>query len=123
MFTLSDTAEQEVKNIGSDYSEELGYDRTDKDLKNLEFEDLLEKLKQSKDLHSLRKQWFPTLFKVCVVWLLLILAVIISAGWCPACKLADSVLIALATTTTINVLGMFIIAARWLFPCENKSNR
>ena len=29
--------------------------------------------------------------------------------------LSDNVLIALITSTTVNVIGIFVIAARWLF--------
>lgn len=34
---------------------------------------------------------------------------------------SDSVLIALITTTTINVLGLFYVVARWLFPDKSAS--
>lgn len=34
---------------------------------------------------------------------------------------SDPVLIALITTTTLNVLGLFYIVARWLFPQKNGS--
>jgi hypothetical protein len=33
-------------------------------------------------------------------------------------ELSDAVLIALITTTTVNVLGLFYIVARWLFPSK-----
>lgn len=38
----------------------------------------------------------------------------------PYLKLPESIMIALITTTTINVLGLAFIVANWLFPSEKK---
>lgn len=66
-----------------------------------------------------RKRYAFRLFGLSFFWLLFIGVYLILAGM-SFLKAADSVLIALITTTTANVLGLFYIVARWLFP--NKGN-
>ena len=68
-----------------------------------------------------RKIYASRLFDLSGYWLLFIGAFLLMAGW-GALKVADSVLIALITTTTANVLGLFYIVARWLFPNKNNSD-
>jgi hypothetical protein len=71
------------------------------------------------DLHELRRTYTPHLFRMVVGWLVFVGIIVTSsaAGWS---KITDAVLIALITTTTANVIGMFLIAARWLFPTKPK---
>jgi hypothetical protein len=58
----------------------------------------------------------PSYFnQIGLIWLLAIGVFLFLAGL-GKLKVADSVLIALITTTTANVLGLFYIVARWLFP-------
>lgn len=65
-----------------------------------------------------RKNYASRLFNLSVYWLLFIAGFLLLAGL-EKLKVADSVLIALITTTTANVLGLFYIVARWLFPHKN----
>lgn len=59
-----------------------------------------------------------SLFWLAVVWIVALFLVIgcngfgSSSGWF---KLSDSVLITLITTTTATILGLYIIAVRWLY--------
>jgi hypothetical protein len=64
---------------------------------------------------SQRKAYAISLFVLSVLWLLFIAVFLWCAGknWL---GVSDAVLIALITTTTLNVLGLFYIVARWLFP-------
>ena len=71
-------------------------------------------------MFDMRKKYALALFCLCVAWLIFIGFIIWSAGraWIfdAAFKLSDAVLIALITTTTLNVLGLFLGVTLWLFP-------
>lgn len=69
-----------------------------------------------------RKIYAALLFCLSLIWLLATGVFLFLAGW-GKLKVADSVLIALITTTTANVLGLFYIVARWLFPHKIASDR
>jgi hypothetical protein len=69
-----------------------------------------------------RKRYAFLLFGLSAVWLVFIGIFLILAGL-EKLKVADSVLIALISTTTANVLGLFYIVARWLFPNRNNIGR
>jgi len=69
-----------------------------------------------KDVLELRKQYIPNLFILIVAWLVTILVIVWRAAEGSHFYLSDNVLIALITSTTVNVIGIFVIAARWLFP-------
>lgn len=74
------------------------------------------------DLHSLRKYYSFGLFVLVLVWVLTVWVFLLLQGvgvtprypdW--AFKLSDPVLIAYITSTTASILGLFGIAAYWLF--------
>jgi hypothetical protein len=71
-----------------------------------------------RDVHELRKEYIPRLFGLTCVWLVVVTVFLwrVAGGW--NFYLSDNVLIALITSTTINVIGIFLIAARWLFPTQ-----
>ncbi len=84
---------------------------------------------RNSDLHGLRKTFLPALFRLAVAWMAAVVVILVlqarlssdafensTSLWVPKFKLSDPVLITFITTTTVNVLGMFIIAAKWLFP-------
>lgn len=64
---------------------------------------------------SQRKIYALAIFVLSAVWLTFIMFFLWKAGK-RLLTVSDPVLIALITTTTINVLGLFYIVARWLFP-------
>lgn len=70
---------------------------------------------------SMRETYASRIFKLSAWWLGFIGVVLLLAG-AGKLKLADSVQIALITTTTVNVLGLFYIVARWLFPNKGASD-
>ncbi|HJP94430.1 MAG TPA: hypothetical protein VJ875_20890 [Pyrinomonadaceae bacterium] len=69
-----------------------------------------------KDVHELRKQYIPNLFILTVAWLVTVIVIVWRAAEGTPFYLSDNVLVALITSTTVNVIGIFVIAARWLFP-------
>lgn len=82
-----------------------------------------QELGQKADEHKLRISSFKKLFWLMVAWLVACFIVVVLSGLSfqvygiyVGLVLSDSVLIALLGSTTINVLGIFAIAAKWLFP-------
>lgn len=75
-----------------------------------------QKLQQAADEHKLRIKTFDKLFILIVCWLAVTMSIIIRSGGEEHFNLSDAVLITLLSTTTLNVLGIFAIAAKWLFP-------
>jgi hypothetical protein len=103
----------------------------------LELEKQEHELTVERSMLTQRRRYALLLFGVILVWLAFIAVVVFLSGagshpnvrihiWffrihlpTATFKLSDSVLIALISTTTINVLGLFYIVARWLFPSKN----
>ncbi len=78
-------------------------------------------LKEAKDLHSLRKEYTDKLFGLILWWLIIVVVfVLLSATARPAFNLSDTVLVAFITSTTVSVLGLFVLVAKWLFPSLHK---
>lgn len=75
-----------------------------------------QKLQQAADEHSLRIRTFNKLFILMVFWLIITIVTLVLSGGLDSFNLSDAVLITLLSTTTLNVLGIFAIAAKWLFP-------
>lgn len=65
-----------------------------------------------------RKKYANKIFNLIRIWLISVVAIVLLAGFGNKCgwfKMADSVLIALITTTTASVVGLFAIVANYLF--------
>jgi hypothetical protein len=78
------------------------------------------KLEQLRKLDTTRDDYVFKLFCLIVSWLtIVVIFVALSATLGEYFKLSDSVLIAFITSTTVSVLGLFVIVARWLFPSAN----
>lgn len=111
----------------SDHSsivEQLAEKEEERDQEKKRADDLAYDLAQLKfneryDLHELRRTYTPYLFYMTVGWLGFVAALVTLNAFGLA-NLSDAVLVALITTTTANVIGMFLVAARWLFPSKNK---
>ena len=84
-------------------------------LANERLEDENERLR---NVHELRKEYIPRLFGLTCVWLIVVTVFLWRVAGGRDFYLYDNVLIALITSTTINVIGIFLIAARWLFPTQ-----
>jgi hypothetical protein len=86
----------------------------------LELQLLKAQIRKFEDDNEGRREFSRSIFAVTVVWMFLVLMIIIQCAngkW----HLSDSVLIALITTTTANVIGMFIIVANYLFNREKST--
>ncbi len=77
---------------------------------------LQQEFKHTKHLHYVRLVLLAALFILVITWLLSIAGLLIMIGfrvWDFA--LTDKIVIAYMTSTTVSVLGLFHIAAKWLF--------
>lgn len=81
--------------------------------------ELNNKIERDTSIHKWRRCGLIALFVLIVAWLLIICIFLAASGFdphgYPIIKLSDPVLIALVSTTTINVLMLFLVAARWLY--------
>lgn len=87
---------------------------------------------RNRDIHKYRLIGLLLLFSLIVAWLVCILTFVYWTGtpanWHPGAKnheivilkLSDQVILALIGATTVNVLGLFYIAARWLYGEKQK---
>lgn len=79
-------------------------------------EQLIRELKQNLDEqheeHELRKLFLHLVYWFVVAFVFSTLLIVTFK------KLDNSVLITLLTTTTANVIGILLIAFKWLFPCK-----
>lgn len=66
---------------------------------------------------SERKKFAKWIFWMLLGWLAIILGIIVSVGF-SWIKLSDSVIIALITSTTLNVAGFFLAVTKYLFPSK-----
>ncbi len=72
------------------------------------------------ELHDTRKQYVGRLFWLITAWLAGVIALVtLTATLKNIFTLADSVLIAFITSTTVSVIALFVIVAKWLFPSAN----
>lgn len=90
-------------------------------------ESLEHQLLERKDLHKLRKRHSSRLFGLTVAWVMVVWVVVLMQGfeqWFTPIfsgfsylkfKLSDTVAVAFITSTTASVLGLYGIAAYWLF--------
>lgn len=82
-----------------------------------QIECLHQELSALRDTHNLRIEYTGRIFWLVVVWLLCVMVAIGLSGFqISSFRLADSVLIAFITSTTVNVVGLFVLVAKWMFP-------
>ncbi|MCP4263971.1 MAG: hypothetical protein GY777_00070 [Candidatus Brocadiaceae bacterium] len=91
------------------------------DLEESEVKFLKHKLLEAQDTHKLRLNYASRIFLIVCIWLgCVIVGVFLTGFKILGFSLSDKVLIAFITSTTISVLGLFIVVAKWLFPINNK---
>ena len=61
-----------------------------------------------------RKDYASKVYRLVIGWLIALYALILGVGF-GLITVANSVLIALITGTTVNIVGLFVIVARYLF--------
>lgn len=81
-----------------------------------------QELDQENDNHDLRKNYANKIFWLISTWLFCVISVLIASGLeiYTQFHLPNYVLIAFVITTTINVLGLFAIVAKWMFQPQGK---
>jgi hypothetical protein len=84
----------------------------------VELDRLRTEVRQTKRLNWIRIILIGALFFLVVMWLVALMTVLMLQGFSgfTTFHLSDKVLITYITSTTVSVLGLFHIAARWLFP-------
>ncbi|MFZ7141600.1 hypothetical protein ACLSY0_00335 [Avibacterium avium] len=115
---------------GSEKLEDLedAFNRLDLKEKQLKLQIQTQEHSNNDELHEIRKTHLQRLFILTCVWSGLVIFVLISTGlkrlwWFPTppClealkfELESSVLIAFITSTTATIIGLYTIAAYWLF--------
>ncbi len=84
-------------------------------------ETLKQQLKEAQDTHKLRLGYAGRIFWLVCVWLACVaIAVFMSGFTFFGFSLSDNVLITFITSTTITVVGLFVVVAKWMFPNSNE---
>lgn len=89
-----------------------------------ENERLNAELDRAKSLHGKRIEFADKLFSLVRWWIFGVLLMVVASGVSSLnFKLSDGVLITFITSTTVSVLGLFGIAAKWLYPASPNIRR
>ncbi len=87
-------------------------------------EALKQELKEAQDTHELRLGYAGRIFWLVCAWLVCVAIAVFMSGfslW--NFNLSDKVLITFITSTTINVVGLFVVVAKWMFPNGNDKKK
>ena len=76
---------------------------------------LEEQLKDSQQNREQRKEYAGKIFYLVAGWLVSLIAIIVMAGF-KWLALSDAVIISLITGATVNIIGLMVIVANYLFP-------
>lgn len=81
-------------------------------------EDRAAKLKNYKQDTSLRKKFSWAIYRFLSFWMLFMLIIVIMAGYGHSgyFVLSESVLVTLLGSTSVSVIGIFMVVARYFFP-------
>jgi hypothetical protein len=90
----------------------------------LKTEEVRTVLDRGKKVHDLRTYYTGRLFWLAVGWLLVVVIFVALSGFrFMGFYLSDTVLVAFITSTTLNVIGLFLVAARWLYPHSHTDDK
>ncbi|MES9903676.1 MAG: hypothetical protein ABW168_13505, partial [Sedimenticola sp.] len=87
-------------------------------------EALKQELKEAQDTRELRLGYAGRIFWLVCAWLVCVAIAVFMSGfslW--NFNLSDKVLITFITSTTINVVGLFVVVAKWMFPNGNDKKK
>lgn len=86
---------------------------------------LREEIRQTQHLHFARMILLGGLFVLVLGWLFSVILLLIMVGFSSldSFNLSDKVIITYITSTTVSVLGLFHIAAKWLFSAQSFFSR
>lgn len=80
-------------------------------------ETLKQQLIESQDTHKLRLKYAGRIFWIVCAWLVCVAIAVFMSGFnYKEFELSDKVLIVFITSTTINVVGLYVVVAKWMFP-------
>lgn len=86
-------------------------------------ETLKQQLKEAQDTHKLRLGYADKIFWLVCAWLIgVVIGVFMSGLRAFGFSLSDNVLITFITSTTVNVVGLFVVVAKWMFPNNKNKN-
>ena len=95
---------------GNDTPEQLTSDNLD----GIKYEFLKERLEGEKQYRNQRKEFAGSIFTAVMVYLFLTVLILLACG-CLNSHLSDTVLVALLTTASANVIGTLLVVVRYLF--------
>ena len=73
--------------------------------------------KESNDTHKLRLKYTGRIFWLICIWLACVVVAVFMSGFSGfGFNLSDTILIAFISSTTITVVGLFAVIAKWMFP-------
>jgi hypothetical protein len=110
------------QDLSKDYPDELSSVQAERDA--AEIQHLHEDVRQSRRINWTRIVVLTSLFLLIVLWIVSVMALAAACGfhW-RGFALSDKVIITYITSTTASVLGLFIIAAKWLFSDQSSPNQ
>lgn len=86
-----------------------------------EVDALRQQVIEAADTHNLRIDYANKIFWLVCIWLACVIGSILLSGFQTiGFLLSEKVLITFIATTTLNVLGLFAIVAKWMFPQNGK---
>lgn len=108
--------------LNEDISDECIITSSESDsAQKIALEDSREELENKKQNRSQRKTYANKLFMLLCVYMALVFLVLFFCGFSLfGFTLSDTVLVALITTTTANVIGIFAFVVRYLFHSKQK---
>lgn len=75
-----------------------------------------DQIRRLNEVHGMRKKFLTVLFIYLCLWSVVVVAVVWVDGFCVAFEMSDAVEITLLSTTLAQVIGITIVAFKWLFP-------
>jgi hypothetical protein len=119
---------QDVLNIISSPDREretvkISTEDIDRETKLVDLNIKKESLESDRQDRKERKNYADKVYRLIFGFLVIVLLIVIASGIKWLCfNLSDNVLITLLTTTSANVIGIFMIVMRYLFKQKNTSN-
>jgi hypothetical protein len=116
---IIEAAERDSPPPGSDQSNSQPNLEIDLEEHKIEFQlqCLWQELAELKDTHALRLAYTGRIFWLVVAWLACVVICIVFSGFrYHEFRLSDAVLIAFISSTTVNVVGLFVLVAKWMYP-------
>lgn len=108
----------------NDYLSNLEESNLSANQRQLQINILQQQLDEDKDNHRLRTKYANKIYFLVFIWFICVIAGVSLSGFSSytGFVLSDKVLIVFIATTTLNVLGLFAIVAKWMFQQNNNQS-